>query len=261
MGRRFLLTGATGLIGTQVSAAWQPRHGDLLPSSPSIDGIDLLAPGGAEQLLQHYRPDAVVHLAWCASGRSDYRHSDDNRRWLRATVELERACRAQNVDLALTGTPLDSAGAPGDAYSAAKSELLRIFTEDVRAGRLTWLRPFYVFDPDAGRPRLVEQAVAARTAGSVLTLETPAVQQDFIHAADVGSGIALALAEGLTGPVDIATGRLRRVDALVHCLGVQTRAANQTVGSRFQAGVPADPSALLGLGWRPTRTEEFFHDG
>lgn len=261
MVRRILVTGATGLIGSHLRAAWNPAEGDLLASSPGIDGIDLLTPGGPAALLDRHRPDAVVHLAWCASGQADYRNSRDNRRWLEATLELWGLCRSRGVRLSLVGTPLDRAREPKDAYSAAKSELLRHVGAEVASGELAWLRPFYVFDPDAGRPRLVAQALAAKNTGSPLALQTGAARHDFIHAADVGSAIALATASQSVAEVDIGSGTLRRVDAVVKALGLDPQPPLDKVASAHPSDThTADTTALRALGWRPTETERFFHD-
>ena len=252
-----LITGASGLIGRHVVEQWD------------IDGLratavdhardDLLQPGAAAALVERERPAVVVHLAWAASGTADYRHSPDNERWVRASLELAGACDGVGATLVATGTSLDRASAPADAYSASKVRLWTEFEPAVAAGALTWVRPYYVIDPERRRPALIEHALAAQDAGVPVVLRTPESGHDFIHAADVGGAIVLTVRRGLRGEVPIGSGRLRRVRDLVAALGIEWEASHEPAGAEAgHLNEVADTRRLLELGWTPARTDELF---
>jgi nucleoside-diphosphate-sugar epimerase len=252
-----LITGAGGLIGQQVLRHWDLV--EVLPQAVHHSSDDLLAPGVPTELVTRVAPSIVVHLAWAASGDPGYRTSADNDRWVLASLELASACRAAGAWFVATGTPLDLGGAATDAYSSAKLELWRQLEPAVRAGEITWLRPYYVVDPDRRRPVLVEQALRARESGGSLVLRTPDSRHDFIHASDVGRAVVTALRHRLFGEVPIGSGQLRRVRDLVTALGVSW--SSDPGGSDTappQHHEAADIRHLLELGWSPVSTQKLF---
>lgn len=232
-----LITGATGLIGRAVLAAW-----DVVGLDPVAVGrgdADLLVPGAPTALITRMRPAVVVHLAWCASGTPGYRSSTDNAAWVTATLELGDACRAAGAHLVATGTVLDDDHS--DAYTSAKSQLRRAIGPEV-----TWVRPHYVFSPEGRSPRLVADVLDG--AG----VANPAAAHDFVHVDDVGRAVVEIVRHRLTGPVDIGSGELRTVARLARALGADL--PDETAGS----GTVADVEPLRRLGWAPTATTELF---
>jgi nucleoside-diphosphate-sugar epimerase len=253
-----LVTGSTGLIGSWALAQW-PADGPQ-PVPVRRDEVDLLVPGAAAELVERLRPRGVLHLAWSASGRSDYRTSPDNDRWVAASLELVDACRRHGSALWLTGTVVDDIEGAADAYTRSKAELRAKVSEAVDAGEIGWLRPAYVFDESRGRPALVAQATSAAARDEPLELSTPDAVHDFVHAEDVGRAVALAVAEGCTGYLPVGSGRLRRVADLVTALGAQWRPGTQARPPTAHAEQAADITWLTRRGWAPTRTREFFSD-
>jgi len=252
-----LITGASGLIGRHVVAQWDVEG--LRPEAVEHARDDLLQPGAAAALVERERPAVVVHLAWAASGTPGYRHSDDNERWVRATLELARACADAGATLVATGTSLDKQAAPADAYAASKVRLWGELSAAVAAGAMTWVRPYYVVDPERRRPALVDAALAAKEAGTPVVLRTPDSAHDFIHAADVGSAIVLAVREDMRGEVPIGCGRLRRVCDLVSALGIPWEpGADAAPAPESHLEEVADIRRLRERGWTPARTEALF---
>lgn len=255
MAAHVLITGATGLLGS-----WVVRHWPA--SAPPLHvvrrgEVDLLVPGAASALVHTIRPAAVVHLAWAASGTPGYRDSPDNDRWVAATLELHAACAEVGAGLWATGSVVDDDAAPADAYTASKVALRRQLEPAIAEGTIGWLRPAYVFDETAGRPAVVAAAIAARAAGTEVTLQTPETAHDFVHASDVGTAVIAAVQHGRTGYLPVGSGRVRRVADLVSALGVTWR-----TGADAQAVSHAEDAVDVGwlhdLGWHPTTTEEFF---
>lgn len=252
-----LITGGSGLIGRWVGRQWPDDLGELV--APRSDEMDLLDHGGPRRLLERYRPTRVVHLAWCASGTAGYRHTPDNQRWVRATLELVAASDALSATVWVTGTGADDDATNPDRYVAAKHELRRCLAESVAEGRVGWLRPFHVFDPDAARPQLLADVEASVLSGEPVELRSPEARHDFVHAADVGTAIAHVVHYDLRGIVDIGTGTLTSVGDFVSRLGARWRAAQGHPDAEQHSRLEpvADTSRLRAAGWRPHRTEEF----
>ncbi len=252
-----LITGASGLLGT-----WVLRHWEGVGTAPlPVRGadVDLLAPGAAAELVARTEPTHVVHLAWCASGRDDYRTSDDNARWVDATLELVDAARASGSVVWVTGTVVDEAVDAPDAYSRAKAQLKEALAPAIEEGSVGWLRPYYVFDDEQRRPGVVELAASARQRDEPVVLRHPFHAHDFVHASDVGRAIVLAVANGLSGQVPIGSGRLHTVAELVSAMGAAWAGDDeQPPQDLTHAGEIADITRLTDLGWAPTKTEEFF---
>jgi nucleoside-diphosphate-sugar epimerase len=254
-----LITGASGLVGS-----WTLHHWVVPGLEPTVvrsRDVDLLEDGSAARLVATTRPAVVVHLAWSASGAPDYRTSTDNERWLDATMQLVEACAEHDARLWLTGTAVDDDHDAADAYTRAKVALRCHLSREIEDEVVGWLRPFYVFDEERGRPALVAHALRARSDERAAELQSPDNRHDFVHASDVGRAVVTAVSHRLMGVVPIGSGRTRRVADLVGALGVRW---TRSLGSPPDVGhedVAADTSRLRAAGWKPSRTEEFFgHD-
>lgn len=250
-----LITGSSGLIGRWVRALWPPDRDYF---AVAREDHDLLSSGVFASLVKERQPDAVLHLAWSAGGTQGYRTSVTNAAWCSATLEAAAACRAIGADFYGVGTILDDLP-PGDAYSASKAALRQALSVDIDAGAMTWFRPHYVFDPRAERPAVVQAAMAATRARRPVDLRDPTATHDFIHAADVASAMVEATRARLRGVVDIGSGKLRTVTALVEACGATW--GSSTRGGSVHDHRVATIAPLTQIGWAPTTTESFFADG
>jgi len=248
-----LITGGTGLLGRHTMAAWPASLDAVIVQR---EAHDLLAPGVFAGLVRDLAPDVVLHLAWTASSTQGYRSSPANAVWRARSLEAARTCLGLGVRFVGTGSVVDDRRS-GDPYVAAKSGLRGDLAADIAAGRVTWLRPHYVFDPVEPSPAVLRDAVAARSAGRPVDLATPTAAHDFVHAADVGRAVVAAVQHGLTGVVDIGSGRLRTVHALVEAIGAAWATSAPGASRPHETGC-ADVSALRGAGWVASDTEGFF---
>jgi len=220
---------------------------------------DLLVPGRFAELVKAERPGAVLHLAWTASGTPGYRNHPDNERWRQVSVEAARACDSVGSRFIGVGTVVDDV--PGDdAYSRAKFQLRAELAEAIGAKRVTWLRPFYVFDPDRPSPAVVRAAMEARDRGVAVDLATPDARHDFVHAADVGAAIITLLTGTPGGVIDIGSGKLHTVAELVEACGAAWTRGAGTPPSEASSNAVADRAVLHAAGWSPVHTERFFGD-
>src|SRR4051795_6260194 len=101
-----LITGASGLIGRRVVEAFRADPGEALVAIGRADA-DLLVPGTWARLLQELSPDTVIHLAWSASARPDYRDHQDNWRWADTTIEAATIAAERGIRFLATGTSVD----------------------------------------------------------------------------------------------------------------------------------------------------------
>jgi nucleoside-diphosphate-sugar epimerase len=258
-----LITGASGLIGRHVVARWAVPGVQLVPVG-SAD--DLLLPGAPDRLVRRVRPTVVLHLAWTASGTPGYRDDERNAAWVAASLELARSCAETGAWFIGTGTAVDSAHDPPDAYSAAKVQLRRLLATAIDARDCSWLRPYYVVDPDQRRPALVADALRARESGDVLVLRTPDSRHDFVHAADVADAAQTVVRHHLGGEVPVGSGVARPVTDLVRALGAAWEPAPMLAqiaqpsptSTPAQHHEAADVRMLRDHGWTPSRTKEMF---
>lgn len=248
-----LITGAAGLIGRHALSAWPD---DLERVTISHRDHDLLAAGEFDRLISTEQPEVVLHLAWSASSTPGYRSHPDNASWRRVSAAAARSCARAGIGFVGLGTVVDDR-AGGDPYTESKRGLRADLADLIGDGRITWLRPFYVFDPETPSPAVLREAMAARDGGRPAVLQSPDARHDFIHAADVGTAVVTAVRQGLRGAIDIGSGDLHRVSDLVAAVG-GTWTEDPAATPATHADSAADSGALRQAGWTPVHTERFF---
>lgn len=286
-GRRVLLTGATGFIGSQVaralleagcsvhalvrSGADTSRIDGLVEGLSLVEGalVTLTDPG----VLEVIQPEICVHLAWYTEPGRYLRAVAENLDCLRWSLSLvEALARSGCARMLVAGTcaeyhprpgaepfdEFDSIG-PATPYARAKAAL-HLVAQDVAAAaglELTWARLFFLYGPGEDPRRVVPSVVRAALAGRTLPATAGEQVRDYLHVADAGRALAaLALSE-VSGPVNVCSGTpvtLRSV------LEVAERAARRP-GTVLFGEVPYVPdewmslwgvnTRLLGTGWRP----------
>jgi len=253
-----LITGGTGLLGSEVIRHWEAADGLIVEPGPQGARPDLRDPETILALVRRIRPDRVLHLAWVASRTPAYREDPTNAAWVEATTVLAEECVSLGIAFAGTGTVAET-GRGTDAYSAAKAGLRERLTPLIDAGMITWLKPHYVFSIEARRPALVRAALAAIASGEPVHLDTPLEEHDFIEVSDVGRAVLNTLRGDLRGCVPIGSGRTHSALQFAEAMGAKVApdsGAPATIGST----AAADIRRLLATGWVPSATREFFHE-
>ncbi len=265
---KVLLTGVTGFIGSHVARrllrGGHEVHAAVRPGSDrrrirDIEADLRLVEGGMDVLPGE--ADLALHLAWYAVP-GVYAEAPENLDCLSESLRLLRRLRCRAV---FAGTCFEydtrqgllreeSALRPASLYAQCKDALRR---EVVRRAETAWARIFYLYGPGEDERRLIPSIVRPLLRGEPAPLTEGAARRDFLHVEDVASALCDVAASGLTGTVNIGSGRAVPVREVAATLG---EAAGRPDLLRFgavpsPAGEPplivADNARLRSTGWAP----------
>jgi nucleoside-diphosphate-sugar epimerase len=226
---------------------------------PKLAGVhwheeDLLDPRSAARLIGEVQPERLVHLAWyVAHGR--LWSALENVQWVEASLRLLRAFgEARGARAVIVGScaeyawggeedldERDSPLRPEGLYGVSKDALRRVASAyATEAGiELAWGRLFFLYGPHEQTERLVPAVIRPLLAGERVATTTGTQVRDFMHVDDAAAAIAALLESGVTGPVNIASGRAVSIAEVLDLIGELTGAG-----------------ALIDRGARPLPPEE-----
>lgn len=280
--KRVLVTGATGFVG---------RHslGPLLGKGYEVHAVtsrqipvdalgvwwhqaDLLDTAVAERLVADVAPTHLLHFAWYAAP-GKYVHALENISWLQASLSIIKAfgaCGGRRIVTAGTlseydpnfgrcrefETPLLNT----TLYGAAKGCLGRMLGAfGLETGLSTAHgRVWFLYGPHEYPQRLVASVCLSLLRGEVARCTHGNQIRDFLHVRDMAEGFVALLESDVTGPVNVASGRLVTLKEIVTTLaGMAGREDLLELGV-----VPARPSEpeffapdvrrlSIEVGWRP----------
>ena len=257
------MTGATGFVGRQALAPLAERGFEVhalaregAPAAAAAKGVtwhrgDLLAD---VSVVGAVAPTDLLHLAWYAEPGAFWR-SDENLRWVAASLELLRAftdAGGRRAVLAGTcaeyawepethcvegSTPLE----PATLYGAAKHGL-HVVAAAFAAERelsLAWGRIFFLYGPGEDPRRLVSSVARALVAGRAAPTSHGEQLRDFLDVRGLGDAFAALQGSSVEGAVNVAS-------------GVPVRIRDVVTAVAEAAGRPE----LLQLGARPANSSE-----
>jgi nucleoside-diphosphate-sugar epimerase len=230
---RVLVTGATGFFGRHALGPLRER-GLEVHTAGRTDGIDLLLPGAAREVMARVRPTHLLHLAWYVEhGR--FWTAPDNLAWVGASLELLRAFTESGGRRAvLVGTCAEyeehqsgpcregvTALRPTTLYASAKHGLHVVAQGYARQEgvSLAWARPFFCFGPHEAPARLVPSVARALLAGEQVRVTHGRQLRDFMAVEELGDAFAALVASDVEGPVNLASGRGFALRDLVGLVG------------------------------------------
>lgn len=270
--KRAVLTGASGFIGRAAAARLVERGFEIHslgrgePSPGCIPHtIDLVTVDPAP-LLSTIEPTHLLHLAWYAEpGR--FWNALENLDWVAASLRLVRgfaAAGGRRVVAAGTCAEydwsyscLDEARTPlvpASLYGETKASLYRILMKAAPALGLSigWGRIFFPYGPGERPGRLLSGLLDGIARGERIDFSAGNQQRDFIHVDDVATAFALLLDSELEGAVNIASGEIVSVRALVeHAARLSGGEGFVSFGSRPMQ--PGEPTVMMASVERLTR--------
>lgn len=280
--KRVLITGATGFIGRhtlkycrakgyEVHAISSRRQAGL-DSDVNWHRVSLLEPSDVQGAVASVKPTHLLHLAWYAEP-GKYWHSTENYRWLEASVRLMRAFREGGGTRAVMAgtcaeydwrygycsenvTPLR----PRTPYSVCKNAMQEVLASyGSNEGLSTaWGRVFFLYGPEESPIRFVASVISSIMRGDPALCSHGNQIRDYLHVEDVASAFVALLDSGVTGPVNIASGRPIAIRQIAEAIASRLdreellRLGAIPVAENDQPVVLADIRRLSEeVGWRP----------
>lgn len=235
--RRVLVTGATGFVGRQALAPLLARDFEVHSVGRSVSDTphvthhvcDLFDAQSTAALVSSIQPTHLLHLAWYAAPRL-YWTSDENLRWVEASLALARQFRANGGQrivcagscaeydwahghCAETTTPLR----PSTLYGTSKLALSSILSAwgQLHELRVAWGRLFFLYGPHEHPDRLVSSVIRSLLERDEAKCSAGTQIRDFQHVRDAAGALVALLDSTVTGPVNIASGHALPVRDLV----------------------------------------------
>lgn len=277
LGKKVLVTGASGFIGTHLCRGLADRsaevHGVSRTHRASTSKIqwwqaDLEDISSVRTLIRNIKPDFVYHLASNVTGsrQIDFVLPTLHSNFL-STVNLLTACTEIGGDrIILAGSleepEIDRDGiVPSSPYAAAKwasSAYSRMFSELYQTPVVT-AKIFMVYGPGQNPRFLIPSTISALIAGESPKLSSGNRPIDWIYISDLISGlISMATAPDIEGKtIDLGTGTLTTIREVVERL---VESINPQIQPLFGA-IPDRPNEQIRvantadtdrqLGWQP----------
>jgi hypothetical protein len=255
MALRVLVTGSTGLIGTELFKI------NSKVQYIALGPMDLLQEGAENRVVNQSKEfgcSMILNLAWASNSHSSFSRSVLNQHWQEFSDRLSKLCVEENICFAGVGSVAEIEPGRNDAYTMAKRNHFSFLSPYMSLNQAIWLRPFYIFDTDKLRPQVLN---FLRENSMNSTINSPDNLHDYIMTSDVASAINFALSKQLQGIIEIGSGKLttnrKLVEKICELKGVPSPIMNPE--TTFQDSQPfASIQKLLDNGWTPENTQKFF---
>lgn len=241
MTRRILVTGGTGFIGRHTIKPLVDRGFEVLvattKANPDLENgepvrLDLTDHTAVAATMKDLRASHLLHIAWEPVAAGLW-HSRANINWTMHSINLARAfVESGGERLVGVGScgEYDWAGGlcredttpltPSTVYGDAKLSIFHAMNGLCAANKVSfgWCRPFFVYGPAEDASRLGASVINSLLADEPAECTHGLQLRDYMHCADVGSGLAALASSDLTGAFNIASGQAIRVRDLISAL-------------------------------------------
>jgi len=280
--KRVLVTGARGFIGRRclprLAAAGYEIHAVTSQPVPGSERglewhrVDIFDAPAVRALIRKILPSHLLHLAWVTEP-GKYWTSPENLRWVAASLELLHAFReAKGARVVVAGTcaeydwnfgvcsetntPLASATLYGVSKHAL-SAILDSFSAQTGLSA-AWGRVFFPYGPGEHPSKLVSSVINALLAGRPAPCSSGEQQRDFLHVDDAAGAFVALLDSGVTGAVNIGSGKATPVKDVV--LAIADLLGRPDLVQLGALPATAEPPLVVAevrrlreeVGWRPS---------
>lgn len=207
------------------------------------------------QFAKEQKCESIMQAAWYSNKYQDYENSEIHASWTNFTIELAQKTLQEGLRFITFGTCLDQTEIPKNNYVKEKKRLASSLRENCNSDLLLLLRPFYVFDINALRPRLVKNFLSSSKS---FVVNSPNSYLDYVHIDDLAGAASIAIQEEMFGPVDLGSGLLTsNIDFLKSLSKFTQPISLELNNAEISLMKEADMSSFESRGWRPTETLSF----
>ncbi len=240
--KKVLLTGGTGLIGSQVVSSLQARgfdvHGLTIDPKNPDNGVhwiqgNVFDTERVDTVLNEVKPQYLLNFAWCASG--DYLTSDQNEKFRDAGLALLKAFKKHGGKRAVyVGTcfeyefknePLKESDRtnPLSIYARSKNELRKEAAQFAADAGLSfgWGRIFYVYGRNEHPNRLTAAIINSLNRNELVTIRTAQLKKDYLYTKDIAGAFAAFLDSSVEGIVNICSGEAMSLKTYAEAIATQ----------------------------------------
>ncbi|OGM06049.1 MAG: hypothetical protein A2008_12210 [Candidatus Wallbacteria bacterium GWC2_49_35] len=284
--KKVVLSGASGFIGRHVAEELSGAGYEVYMLSKGETGvpavanavsadIDLFDYAAVAKFFGSVRPEYLLHLAWDTT-HGKYWTSDENFRWLQASVELAASFHKNG------GRRLVAAGTcaeydwnynfmsefttprnPKTPYGICKNALFQLLESysKLKGLSFSWARLFFLFGPYEKRARLIPHFICSLLKKKRARCENPEMVRDFLYVKDAAAAFRALLDSEAQGPFNISSAVGLKLGDIVEAIAEITggkELIDYTVGAEASDQplcLTGDNSRLIReTGWR-VRTE------
>lgn len=268
--KKVILTGATGLIGKEAIKPLLDKGFEVY--ALTIDEVNpncgvnwiktnIFDSESVKNAFETVRPSYLMHFAWAASG--DYLISNINFDFLRASLDMLKHFYVNGGERAVfAGTcfeydfssheaeykplnELTSKVNPVSIYAQCKNHLHQIATNFCKQNNINfgWGRIFYVYGKNEQAQRLTPYIINSLKEGKEVSIKSGKLIKDYMYTKDIAAAFVSFLDSGVTGPVNICTGKPLSIEKYVRTIASKL---NKEYLLKFEDEKSNQPPAIVG---------------
>ena len=270
--KRVLVTGATGLIGTELAEPLLEKGFEIyaitIDNENPDNGIhwikgNLFDTEFIKKTIDDLKPTYLLNMAWCTTG--DYLKSDMNYQFLSAGLNLLRYFKDNGGKRAVfVGTcfeyqfkdsPLketDALQADRTTYSFCKNKLHEIADYYCAKNNISFAygRIFYVYGHSEAKTRLTGMVIDKLSKNEQVVIKSGSLLKDYMYSKDIANAFVALMDSEVLGTVNICTGKAISIKEYVLEIAKQMEKESLVI---FQDEPSNQPPIIVGDNTRLTK--------